>query len=102
MGSVESELTWSPDSKAFFINGNDNGYGDNHLAVHLLDDPDLGPGYITGEVEQDMIRSFPPCQAKHAEDDCAELAAKPEDLIDALGLDWIGNSSKMVVMAEIP
>jgi hypothetical protein len=25
VGSVRSELTWSPDSKAFFINGSDNG-----------------------------------------------------------------------------
>jgi hypothetical protein len=101
VGSVESELTWSPDSKAFFVNGNDNGYGDDHLAVHLLDDPHLGPGYITGEVARDMVRSFPPCQAKDAEDDCAELAADPDGFIGVVGLDWIGTSSKMVVMAQV-
>jgi len=102
VGSVESELTWSPDSKAFFINGNDNGYGDDHLAVHVLDDPHLGPGYITGEVEQDMVRSFPPCQANPPPIfyDCAELAAS-HDYFGVVGVDWIDGSSKIVVMAQV-
>jgi hypothetical protein len=100
VGTVESELTWSPDSKAFFINGNDNGYGDDHLAVHMLDDPHLGPGYITSEVEQDMVRSFPPCQAEDPIDNCAELAAN-HDYFGVVGLDWIGSSSKIVVMAQV-
>jgi hypothetical protein len=99
VGSVESELTWSPDSKAFLINGNDNGYGDDHLAVYLLDDSHLVPVHITREVEQDMVRSFPPCQAKNAVDNCAELAAG-HDYFGVVGLDWIGNSSKIVVMAQ--
>jgi hypothetical protein len=102
VGSVEDEIVWSPDSKAFFINGNDNGYGDNHLAVHRLDDPHLAPGYITREVEQDMVRSFPPCQAKDHMDICSELAANPNSYIGVVGLDWIGSSSKIVVMAEVP
>ena len=101
MGSVEGELTWSPDSQAFFVNGNNNGYGDEHVAVHRLDDPNLGPGNITGEVERDMARSFPPCRAKDPVDSCAELATKPENYIGVVGLDWIGNSSQIVVMAEV-
>jgi hypothetical protein len=64
VGSVESELTWSLDSRAFFINGNDNANGDDHLAVHLLNDPTLGPGYITNDVVQDMARSFPPVKLR--------------------------------------
>lgn len=101
VGSVESELTWSPDSKAFFINGNNNGNTDYHVAVHVLDDPHLGPGYIAREVEQDMVRSFPPCRAKDPIDSCAKLEASPEDYIGTAGIDWLGNSSEMVVMAEV-
>jgi hypothetical protein len=101
-GSVDSEVTWSPDSKAFFINGNDNGYGDEHLAVHLLSDPALGPGYVTHDVEQDMAHSFPPCAAKDPSNICAELAVDPKAYIGVVGLDWIRNSSEIVVMAEMP
>src|ERR1035438_1853508 len=101
VGSVESELTWSPDSKAFFVNGSNNGNTDYHVAVHLLDDPHLGPGYITREVAQDMVRSFPPCRAKNPIHNCAELEANPEDYIGTAGIDWAGNSSEMVVMAEV-
>jgi hypothetical protein len=100
VGTVEPELVWSPDSKGFFINGNDNGYGDDHLAVHLLDAPNLGPGYISGEVEEDMVRSFPPCLAKGPPDNCAEIAAD-RDYFGMVGLDWIGDSSRMVVMAQV-
>jgi hypothetical protein len=103
VASVEDEITWSPDSKAFFMNGNENADNWDLLAVHMLDDPHLGPGYIDREVKQDMVRSFPPCQADPLPvDDCAELAAEPDDYIGVLGLDWIGNSSRMVVMTELP
>jgi hypothetical protein len=102
VGSVESELTWSPDSKAFFINGNDNANGDDHLAVHLLSDPALGPRYITRDVVQDMARSFPPCEAKDPINICAELAADPDGYIGVSALDWIHDSSEIVVMAEVP
>jgi hypothetical protein len=100
VASVEDEIRWSPDSKAFFINGNDNGYGDDHLAVYLLDDSHLVRVYISREIEQDMVRSFPPCQAKNADDNCAELAAD-HDYFGVVGLDWIGSSSKIVVMAQV-
>jgi hypothetical protein len=102
VASVEDEITWSPDSKAFFMNGNENANGWEYVAVHMLDDPNLGPGYITGAVAQDMVRSFPPCQARDPIDICVELAAKPDDFAGVVGLDWIGNSSMMVVMAEVP
>jgi len=102
VASVEDEITWSPDSKAFFIDGNENANGEDHVAVHVLDDPNLGPGRITGAVEQDMVRSFPPCEAADPIDICAELAARPEGFVGVVGLDWVGSSSIMVVMAEVP
>jgi hypothetical protein len=102
VGIVDSELSWSPDSTGFFINGNDNGNGDDYLAVHLLNEPALGPGYITRQVEEDMARSFPPCEAKDPIDTCAKLAADPKSYIAVVGLDWINKSSGIVVMAEVP
>jgi hypothetical protein len=103
VASVEDEITWSPDSKAFFINGNENANGWDLLAVHRLDDPQLGPGYVAREVKQDTFRSFPPCQANPSTvDDCSELGTEPYDYIGVVALDWIGNSSRMVVMTETP
>jgi len=103
VASVEDEITWSPDSRAFFINGNENADAWDLLAVHILDDPDLGPGYIAREVKEDTFRSLPPCQANPPTvDDCAELGSEPYDYIGVVGLDWIGDSSQMVVMTETP
>jgi hypothetical protein len=68
----------------------------------LLNDPTLGPGYITNDVEQDMARSFPPCEAKDPISICAELAADPNGYIAVVDLDWIRNSSEIVLMAEVP
>ena len=78
VGLVENEIVWSPDSRAFFINGNNNGYDDYHTAAHRLDEPELGPGNITAAVEEDMVRSFPPCRAKYALKYCEEEAAHPD------------------------
>jgi hypothetical protein len=100
VGSIEAELVWSPDSKAFFVNGSDNGYTEDLVAVHLLEDPNLGPGYVTRQVGKDMVRSFPPCQAEGPIDNCAEMAAD-RDYFGVVGLDWIGGSSKIVVMAQV-
>jgi hypothetical protein len=102
VSSVEDEIIWSPDSKAFFINGDADVDDGNMLAVHILDDPHLGPGNIAGAVMRDMVRSFPPCEAKDPVDICAELAAEPLGFIEVVGLDWIGNSSEMVVMGQVP
>jgi hypothetical protein len=97
----ENEIVWSPDSKAFFINGNNNGYGWNTFAVHRLNDPELGPGNISADAEEDVARSFPPCQAKAPPDDCAGLADDPEDWVGIVAIDWVGDSSRLVVMAEV-
>jgi hypothetical protein len=102
VGEAENEITWSPDSKAFFINGSDNSYTENPVAFHYLDDPNLGPGYDTDAVARDMVRSFPPCKVKNPSETCGEEAANPKDFINAVGIDWIRGSSRVVVMAEVP
>lgn len=101
---VDDEITWSPDSKCFFINANQNGYADEVVVVHCLDEPNFGPGDIAHYVVRDMVRSFPPCRAAgptEVRDHCAEMAAQG-DYIGVLGLDWIHGSSEIVVMADIP
>lgn len=102
VGEAENEITWAPDSKAFFINGGDNGYTENPVTVHYLDDPNLGPGYVTEAVAQDMIRSFPPCKVTKPSEICAAIAADPKDSINAVGIAWIDKSAGIVVMAEVP
>lgn len=102
VGQVENEVKWSPDSKAFFMNGSDNAYTENPVAVHYVDDPNLGPGYVTAAVAQDMIRSFPPCRVKKPSEICAAIAANPKDSINAVGIAWVDKSAGIVVMAEVP
>jgi hypothetical protein len=101
VGMVDSELTWAPDSKAFFVNGNSNGYDDYHVAVHVLSEPYLGPGSFTSEVEEDMVRTFPPCKAAYAPQDCAEIASDPS-FIPSAAVGWSGDSSAIAVMAQVP
>jgi len=102
LDGVEDEIAWSPDSKCFFINSNYNGYVDEIFAVHCVNEPDLGPGHITQQVEQDMARSFPPCEAVLiSREQCTEMAADP-DYLGVVALDWIHGSSEMVVMADVP
>jgi hypothetical protein len=99
---VDDEITWSPDSKCFFINANWNGYADAILAVHCLNYPNLGPGHITLQVERDMVRSFPPCRATYTPDNCAKMAADPDSYRGVVGIDWIDGSSEIAVMADVP
>jgi hypothetical protein len=96
------EIVRSPDSKAFFIDGSFNANGWDTFAVHRLDDPDLGPGNISEDVGEDMVRSFPPCRAKDPFPGCAELAEEPDKYIGAVAIDWLGDSSHIIVMGEVP
>lgn len=99
---VDDEITWSPDSRCFFINSNYNDYADKIVSVHCLDEPKFGPGHITQQAERDMVRSFPPCRATYTLDNCAQMAADPDSYLGVVGLDWINGSSEIVVMAEVP
>jgi hypothetical protein len=100
---VDDEIAWSPDSKCFFINSNYNGYADEIVAVHCVNQPNLGPSHVTQQVEQDMARSFPPCKAVFiSRDQCTQMVADPGSYLGVVGLDWIHGSSEMVVMAEVP
>jgi len=100
--SVENEIVWSPDSKAFSVTGNENASGEEHVFVYMLDRPRLGPGNITDQVARDMARTFPACKASNPVEDCAQYEKNPADYIGTSGIDWVGDSSRIVVMAQVP
>jgi len=101
VASVENEVVWSPDSKAFFISGNNNANGSDDFAVFFLDEPALGARRIKQDVEKDMVRSFPPCKAAPPPiSNCAEVAEDP-DFAGVLAIDWNGDSARIVVIAEV-
>jgi len=101
-GSVENEIVWAPDSKAFFINGSNNANGDYHFAVYRLVDSKISVvSDLTANALQDVVRSFPPCRAKDPSDKCEELAADPDGYIGTAAIDWLQNSSAIVIMAEV-
>jgi len=102
VGTVEDEILWSPDSRAFFINGNNNADADDHVALYRLDETELRRSNVTKQVETDMTRSFPLCRATNAMEDCEWLTKHPGQYIGVVALDWVGGSSGVVLMAEIP
>jgi len=100
-GTVEDEILWAPDSKAFFINGNNNANTDYHLIVYRLEKAGVTVFKPATDALQDMVHSFPPCRAKNAMDNCKARASDPGGYIGIAGLDWIEGSSAVVVMAEV-
>lgn len=100
VASVENEVIWSPDSKAFSISGNNNANGSDDFAVFFLDDPASGARNIKQEVEKDMLRSFPPCKADPPISDCTRVSEDP-NFAGVVAIDWIGDSSGIAVMAEL-
>jgi len=101
-GFQNIDLLWSPDSKAFFVNGgNGGGYWGFWVYVYRVDDPELEPINLTGQAQRDMVKIFPPCKASGLDQKtCLELEKDPD--INMTGLEWASDSSRVVVMAEVP
>jgi len=101
-GFQDIDLLWSPDSKAFFINGgNGGGYWGFWVYVYRVDDPKMEPLDITGQAKLDMVKTFPPCKASRLDRNiCLELEKNPDS--NMTGIDWSGGSSTLVVMAQVP
>jgi hypothetical protein len=119
-GFQNIDLLWSPDSRAFFVNGgNGGGYWGFWVYVYLADDP-TKPRDLTEAAQRDMQKQFPPCKAAYPNGDdpggcktssrpdlttCAKAEAKtitkddPE--FNLAGIDWV-NASTLLVMAEVP
>lgn len=101
-GFQNIDLLWSPDSKAFLIDGgNGSSTAGFWVYVYRIDDPKLEPLDITGQAQLDMVKTFPPCKASELDRmECLKLE-KGHDYINMSGIDWSGGSSTMVVMAEV-
>jgi hypothetical protein len=102
LGYTSDDVLWSPDSKAFFVNGSHAGASEGYFVyVFRLEDPELRPIEVTRQAQRDMVRSFPPCKAAYLDKKtCESLEADPR--YNMSGLDWVNGSAAIVVLAEIP
>jgi hypothetical protein len=94
------EVLWSPDSKAFFVNGNENGYT-NYMLFYRLDATGWRSHEIDTRVQRDLVRQFPPCKAFNRDPvGCHDFEADPEFNIASIA--WTRNGAALIVMGEIP
>jgi hypothetical protein len=105
-GFQDIDLLWSPDSKAFFINGGrGSAIAGFFVYVYLLDGPaisEIQSTDLTRAAMRDMVHSFPPCKAASLDlYDCKAMETDP-DYYNMSGLDWVGDSSHLLVLAQVP
>jgi hypothetical protein len=95
------EVLWSPDSKAFLINGGTSAYSGFFVTIYLVSNADVKKLHVTEAAQVDMVKVFPPCRALNRDDNlCAKIAKHPA--FNMSGIAWLDGSSGIVVMAEIP
>lgn len=95
------EVLWSPDSKAFLVNGGTSAYAGFFVSVYLVSPNAVQKLHATDAVQADMVKTFPPCKALNRDErTCQEIASHPEFNIS--GLAWAKGSSAIIVMAEVP
>jgi hypothetical protein len=101
-GFQDVDLLWAPDSKKFFVNGgNGGGYWGFWVYVYLISDPRVHGISIARDAQRDMVESFPPCKATWLDrKTCEAMEKNPE--YNMSGIDWVGDASAIVVMAEVP
>lgn len=98
------ELLWSPNSKAFLINA-DCGQAISGfvVSVHLIDSENVDLGLdLTQEAWHDMVKSFPPCKAVNHDPKECKLMQTDHEYYNMSGIDWLQDSSGIVVMSEVP
>jgi hypothetical protein len=101
-GFQNIDLLWSPDSRAFFVNGgNGSATAGFWVYIYRVDDPALEPRDVTHLAQADMLKTFPPCRASELDHEfCRSFKKEPE--FNMSGIDWAGDSSALIVMAEVP
>jgi len=102
-GFGKFDLHWFPDSKGFFLNGNNGGgYWGFWVWVYWLEGGTVRKVDVMRAVRQDMLASFPPCRATKADPDtCRELYSDSQYPNES-GIDWSSGPAGLVVMAEVP
>jgi hypothetical protein len=95
------ELLWSPDSKAFLVNGGESAYAGFFVTVYKVENGRVQKLNVTENAQRDMVVSFPPCKAAQRDAKvCARIAKDPE--YNVSGLEWMEGSESVIVMAEVP
>lgn len=99
-----NELLWSPNSKAFFING---GCGSSIsgfvVSVYMVDSANVDVRLdFTQEAMHDMVRSFPPCKAMNHDPEECKVMQTDREYYNMSGIDWLEDASGIVVMSEVP
>jgi hypothetical protein len=96
------EILWSPNSKAFLINGGSSAYAGFFVTVyHFEQSAGIRKSIITERAQRDMVVHFPPCKVQNRDAQaCHKIAANPQ--YNMSGIAWADNSSAVDVFAEIP
>jgi hypothetical protein len=97
------ELLWSPDSRAFLVNGAPSGYAGFFVSVYLVSPTTIRklPVEFTSAIQADMAATFPPCKAIGIDkNECGEIARS--EGFNVSGIAWVDGSSAIVAFAEVP
>jgi hypothetical protein len=96
-----TEILWSPDSKAFIVNGSENAYAGFSFVVYQVSGERIIVSQPTEKAERDMVRRFPPCQARDLDSDtCKRLEESPYYNMSVIR--WTNGSANVIVFAEVP
>lgn len=98
------DLLWSPNSKAFFINADcGESISGFVVSVYLIDSANLDVDRnFTQEAWHDMVKSFPPCKALDHDPAECKLMKTDQEYYNMSGIDWLEDSSGIVVLSEVP
>ena len=95
------ELLWSPDSKAFIVNGSENAYAGDSFIVYQISGDHVTPSRPIQNAQRDMVRLFPPCRALNREaDTCKRIEESPEFNMSVIA--WTPDSASVIVFSEVP
>ena len=95
------EVLWSPDSKAFIVNGGETSYSGYSFLVYQISDEHVVAAEPTELAQRDMIMSFPPCRARGVDDNiCKRIEESPQFNMSAIS--WTRGSKGIIVFAEVP
>jgi hypothetical protein len=96
---TDLEILWSPNSESFSLTGHTNGYLNTTHVFRFT-----GSGVIMSDIArepfQDMLRTFPPCKAEHADPTICS-AVHSEDYFNFAVVAW-ADAHTAVLMGEVP
>lgn len=96
------ELLWSQDSKAVAVTSSNGGVlGEWHMLLYFVDREAFHPLAISHDVRADFAQRHPPCLGETATCSSKKLA-KDLSWVNVAALHWLGDSTKLLVIAQMP